>query len=159
MTAAWDDAGLLPIRQPHVLMSFFMFSANLGDPCAVTPAMLVSRPIGRAVLAALQALYDLVDPACRNMDPIVALDALAKSKRHRLIPLTHLFAPFARAGYPSPATPAPRGRGRAQPQKKRQRAAGSKIHGISSHAVAMAVSNRPSRRILFLYPERCFVDE
>jgi multiple sugar transport system substrate-binding protein len=47
----------------------------------------------------LQALADLVDPACRTMDPIAALNALADSKRHRIIPLTYLYAPFARDGY------------------------------------------------------------
>lgn len=99
MTAARDGAVLWPMRPPHILMGFFTLSANLGDPCAVTPGPLVSRPTGLAVLAALQALYDVVDPACRTMDPIAALDALADSNRHRLIPLTYLYAPFARAGY------------------------------------------------------------
>jgi multiple sugar transport system substrate-binding protein len=60
---------------------------------------LVSRPTGTAVLAALQALADLVDPACRSMDPIAALNALAESRRHRTIPLTYLYAPYARDGY------------------------------------------------------------
>jgi multiple sugar transport system substrate-binding protein len=51
------------------------------------------------VLAALQALSDLVDPACRTMDPIAALNALADSPRHRIIPLTYLYAPYAKEGY------------------------------------------------------------
>lgn len=49
----------------------------------------------------MQALADLVDPACRGMDPIAALDALADSKTHRVIPLTYLYAPNGHAGYRS----------------------------------------------------------
>ncbi len=99
MQAARDGAVIWPLRPPHVLMSFFTLCANLGDPCAVTPGALVARATGRQVLAAMQALADLVDPACRGMDPIAALDALAESPRHRLIPLTYLYAPYARAGH------------------------------------------------------------
>ncbi len=99
MTVARDGAVLWPLRPPHVLMGFFTLSANLGDPCAVTKGPLVSRKTGLAVLQALQALADLVDPACHAMDPIAALNALAVSSRHRIIPLTYLYAPYARDGY------------------------------------------------------------
>ena len=99
MAAARDGAVLWPLRPPHVLMSFFTLAANLGDPCAVTRGPLVGRRTGTAVLAALQALAEQVDPACRSMDPIAALNALAESGRHRLIPLTYLYAPYARDGY------------------------------------------------------------
>ncbi len=99
MKAARDRAVLWPLRPPHVLMGFFTLSANLGDPCAVTKGPLVSRQTGLAVLSALQALADLVDPTCRSMDPIAALNALAESPRHRIIPLTYLYAPYAREGY------------------------------------------------------------
>lgn len=99
MKAARDGAVLWPLRPPHVLMGFFTLSANLGDPCSVTKGPLVSRQTGLAILSALQALADLVDPACRSMDPIAALNALADSKRHRIIPLTYLYAPYAREGY------------------------------------------------------------
>lgn len=99
MEAARDGAVLWPLRPPHVMMGFFTLSANLGDPCAVTKGPLVGRKTGHAVLQALQALADLVDPACRMMDPIAALDALSESSRHRIIPLTYLYAPYARDGY------------------------------------------------------------
>lgn len=99
MSAARDGAVIWPLRPPHVLMCFFTLAANLGDPCAVTKGPLVDRKTGRTVLAAMQALADLVDPACRTMDPIAALDALADSRTHRLVPLTYLYAPYARAGY------------------------------------------------------------
>ena len=99
MAAARDGAVLWPLRPPHVLMSFFTLAANLGDPCAVTKGPLVARRTGAAVLEAMQALADLVDPACRAMDPIAALDALADSRTHRMIPLTYLYAPYAREGH------------------------------------------------------------
>lgn len=101
MQAAADGAVLWPLRPPHVLMSFFTLAANLGDPCAVTPGPLLARQTGQQVLAAMQALADMVDPACRAMDPIAALDALSESRSHRLIPLTYLYAPYARAGHRS----------------------------------------------------------
>lgn len=99
MQAAREGAVLWPLRPPHVLMGFYTLAANLGDPCAVTPGPLVGRATGLAVLAAMQALAECVDPACLGMDPIAALDALADSPRHHLIPLTYLYAPYARPGY------------------------------------------------------------
>jgi multiple sugar transport system substrate-binding protein len=99
MAAARDGAVIWPLRPPHVLMGFFTLAANLGDPCAVTKGPLVGRKTGMAALAALQALADLIDPVCRTMDPIAALNALSESREHRLVPLTYLYAPYARAGY------------------------------------------------------------
>lgn len=99
MQAARDGAVFWPLRPPHVLMSFFTLAANLGEPCAVTPGPVVPRATGQKVLAAMQALADLVDPACQAMDPIAALNALAESPKHRLIPLTYLYAPYGREGY------------------------------------------------------------
>lgn len=99
MQAAREGAALWPLRPPHVLMSFFTLAANMGEPCAVTPGPLVPRATGRQVLEAMQELADLVDPACLGMDPIAALDALAGSRSHRLIPLTYFYATYARVGY------------------------------------------------------------
>ncbi len=99
MDAAREGAVLWPLRPPHVLMRFFTQAANLGDPCAVTRGPLVSRPTGLAVLQAPRALADLVDLACRTMDPIAALNAFSDSRSHCMIPLTYLFAPYPRDGY------------------------------------------------------------
>lgn len=99
IAAARDGAVIWPLRPPHGLMSFFTLAANLGDPCAVTRGPLVGRPTGLAVLAALHALADRVDPACREMDPIAALNALSESRTHGIVPLTYLYAPYSRAGY------------------------------------------------------------
>jgi multiple sugar transport system substrate-binding protein len=99
MAAAREGVVLWPLRPPHVLMCFFTLAANLGDPCAVTRGRLLSHQTGLTVLSALQALAELVDPACRTMDPIAALNALSESQRHRIIPLTYFYAPYTREDY------------------------------------------------------------
>jgi multiple sugar transport system substrate-binding protein len=97
--AARDGAVIWPLRPPHVLMTLYTLAANLGAPCAVTRGPLIDREIGHRVLRALQALAELVDPACHQMDPIAALNALAESRTHRVIPLTYLYAPYGRENY------------------------------------------------------------
>lgn len=99
VAAARSDAVIWPLRPPHVLMSFFTLTANFGQPCAVTFGPLAPRDVGVAALAAMQTLFDLVDPACVTMDPIAALDALATGQRHSLVPLTYLYVPYGRTGY------------------------------------------------------------
>ncbi len=88
-----------PLRPPHVLMSFFTLAANLGTPCSVVPGRLLPRASGLRVLAAMQALSVHVDSVCDGMDPMAALDALADGDRFDLIPLTYLYATYARDGY------------------------------------------------------------
>lgn len=88
-----------PLRPPHVLMSFFTLAANIGAPCSVTPGGFIDKAKGQEVFDALQSLFDLVDPACQDMDPIAALDALAGDNGFAAAPLTYLYAPYASRGY------------------------------------------------------------
>jgi len=88
-----------PLRPPHDLMSFFTLAANIGASCAVVPGPLLSRVAGLRVLEALQALADLVDPACYAMDPIAALNAMSEGGRFRLCPHSYLYAPYGGQGY------------------------------------------------------------
>jgi multiple sugar transport system substrate-binding protein len=99
MLAARNNTVLLPLRPPHVLMCFFTLAANLGEPCAVTKGPLIERKTGLIALGALEALAALVDPVCQKMDPIAALDTLAESRSHSLIPLTYLYATYGRESY------------------------------------------------------------
>jgi len=99
LAMARDGRVVWPLRPPHGLMSFFTLAANIGAPCAVTPGPLLPRASGLRVMAALQALADLVDPACHAMDPIAALDALAEGRRFAMAPLTYLYATYGRPGY------------------------------------------------------------
>ncbi|SPF81594.1 extracellular solute-binding protein [Pseudoprimorskyibacter insulae] len=101
LTAARNGTVIWPLRPPHNLMSFFTLSANIGSPCAVTPGPLLPGAAGIMVLEAMQALHDLVDPACTGMDPIAALDALADSATLELAPYIYLYAPYGRTGYRS----------------------------------------------------------
>ncbi|WP_417260154.1 carbohydrate ABC transporter substrate-binding protein [Celeribacter sp.] len=88
-----------PLRPPHVLMSFFTLVANLGAAFPVTRGTPIDRSAGLTALVTMHALYEAVDPACRNMDPIAALDALADGDRFALCPLTYLYAPYSAEGY------------------------------------------------------------
>lgn len=88
-----------PLRAPHVLMSFFTLMANSGAPFPVTEHAPLNHPTAVKVLEAMQALVDVIDPACMAMDPIAALDALAQGDRFALSPLTYLYAPYGSEGY------------------------------------------------------------
>ncbi|MFW2543943.1 extracellular solute-binding protein [Primorskyibacter sp. 2E107] len=99
MREAQDGRVLWPLRPPHVLMSFFTLIANTGSAFPVTRDLPLDRGAAKRILDVMQALADLVDPACHGMDPIAALDALAEGDRFALIPLTYLYAPYAKNGY------------------------------------------------------------
>jgi multiple sugar transport system substrate-binding protein len=99
LVAAQSGHVVWPMRPPHVLMSFFTQAANIGSPCAVTPGPLLDRSAGQKVLAFLQHVYGLLDPACRDMDPIAALDALAEGNTFSVCPLVYLYAPYGAQGY------------------------------------------------------------
>ena len=90
---------VVPLRPPHVLMCFFSLMANAGTPFPVTKGCAIDRAAASATMAQLQALSDLVDPACHRMDPIAAYDALADGDRFALCPLGYLYAPYATSGY------------------------------------------------------------
>lgn len=99
LTLARERRVVWPLRPPHVLMSFFTLMANLGAPFPVTRNAPLDRAAATLVLARMQALADLIDPACRDMDPINALDALAEGDRFAFCPLTYLYAPYGAEGY------------------------------------------------------------
>ncbi|PKR60216.1 extracellular solute-binding protein [Thalassospira lohafexi] len=90
-----------PLRAPHVLMSFFTLLANHGAPFPVTRHAQIDSTAARDVIAAMQTLVSLVDPACFDMDPIAALDALADGDQFALCPFVYLYAPYGRVGYRS----------------------------------------------------------
>ncbi|MBV6638236.1 MAG: extracellular solute-binding protein [Mameliella sp.] len=99
MAEARDGRVVWPLRPPHVLMSFFTLMANTGSAFPVTRDLPIDRAAAKRTLEAMQALADLVDPACHQMDPIAALDALSEGDRFALIPYTYLYAPYAKDDY------------------------------------------------------------
>lgn len=100
---ARDGRVVWPLRPPHVLMSFFTLMGNIGAPCAVTKGPFCDLKSAYFVMEFMQNIYDAIDPVCKDMDPIAALDALADSDRFALSPLTYLYAPYASTGYRSNA--------------------------------------------------------
>ncbi|WP_343313418.1 extracellular solute-binding protein [Brucella sp. BE17] len=82
---SWDEvlclarAGkvLLPLRPPHSLMSFFTLAANSETPC-VTGGEFIGLDAGIRVFGQLLEIAALIDPACFDMDPIAAFEAMAK---------------------------------------------------------------------------------
>lgn len=98
---ARDGRVVWPLRPPHVLMSFFTLMANQGKPFPIVKGDRIDKQAGEQTLELMQALFDAVDPACREMDPIAALDALAEGTHFALSPLVYLYAPYARQGYKS----------------------------------------------------------
>ncbi len=99
VSLARDGKVIWPLRSPHILMSFFTLMGNIGSPCSVVPGSFAAPEAALKVLGAMQTVYDAIDPECRAMDPIAALDALAGSKTHALIPLTYLYKGYANPAY------------------------------------------------------------
>ncbi len=90
---------VLPMRSPHALMCFLTLAANIGQPASTTPGDdWVEAAAGERALHAIRTVTAHIDDACYQMDPIDALDALAKGTRYRLSPLVYLYARFAQAG-------------------------------------------------------------
>lgn len=90
----------LPLRPPHVLMSFFTFAGNLGRPCSVTGPLLIDSATGIEVYERIAELADLVDPICLEQDPIAVFEAMAlEDSKIACAPLIYGYASYARAGF------------------------------------------------------------
>ncbi|MCA0996682.1 extracellular solute-binding protein [Alloyangia pacifica] len=99
MRLAAEGRVMIPLRPPHVLMSFYTLCANLGHPCRVTQdAPFVDRAGGRDALALLRDLAQRVDPACYEMDPIEVLAHMAQSDRIACAPLIYGYISYALPG-------------------------------------------------------------
>ena len=68
----------IPLRPPHVLMSFFTLAGNLGRPCSITGPALIDSATGIAVYERIAELAALVDPICLEQDPIAVFEAMAQ---------------------------------------------------------------------------------
>lgn len=96
---ARDGKVICALRPPHVLMTFFSLMANGGTPFPVSRGAPFPHAAALATLAHLQALSDLLDPACHGMDPINVYDALVDGDRFALSPFGYLYAPYGKTGY------------------------------------------------------------
>jgi len=86
--ATWREAldlarkglAILPMRPPHSLMVIYTLTANLGRPCAVAGPDLFDRDIGVQAIEMTREFVGLCDPAGFEMDPIAALERMARSE-------------------------------------------------------------------------------
>jgi multiple sugar transport system substrate-binding protein len=104
----WDEAlelarrGLAccPMRPPHSLMIMYTLSANLGSPCESEATDLFDRETGELAIEQMRELCDWIGPACFDMDPITALEAMAEAdSRIAVAPLIYGYVSYARAGF------------------------------------------------------------
>jgi multiple sugar transport system substrate-binding protein len=87
----------VPLRPPHVLMSFFTLTANAGHACRNDGrGPLVKRETGIAALQQLARLAALIDPACFGWDPIDVLERMAHDDTYACAPLIYGYVSYAR---------------------------------------------------------------
>ncbi len=97
---ARDGRVMLPLRPPHVLMSFFTLAGNLGTPCSVERGPMVAREDGARVVTMLAEIARLVDPACFTMDPIAVYEEMATpASRCADAPLIYGYVNYALDGF------------------------------------------------------------
>jgi multiple sugar transport system substrate-binding protein len=97
---AKSGAVALPLRAPHVLMSFFTLAGNLGRPCSVTGPSLIDSATGIEVYERIAELASRVDPVCFERDPIGVFEAMAEpDSRIACAPLIYGYVSYALAGF------------------------------------------------------------
>jgi multiple sugar transport system substrate-binding protein len=90
----------LPLRPPHVLMSFFTLAGNLGHPCAVAGPELIANKDGVEAYDCLAELAARVDLVCFEQDPIAVYERMAQSdSKIACVPLTYGYVSYALAGF------------------------------------------------------------
>jgi len=106
--ATWDDIMilasegrvLLPLRAPHALMTFFTLAANIGRPCAAEEGRLIEAEAGKRVYDMMRELVDRLPPACFEMDPIDASEAMAgEDAVHACIPYAFGYISYGCEGF------------------------------------------------------------
>jgi multiple sugar transport system substrate-binding protein len=90
----------IPLRPPHVLMTFFTLAGNLGTPCAVSGPELIPVEAGVAVYDRIAELLALVDPIAFAQDPIAVFEAMAQpGSAIACAPLIYGYVSYARDGF------------------------------------------------------------
>jgi multiple sugar transport system substrate-binding protein len=100
MDLACQGRVLLPLRSPHALMTFYTLAANLGTPCSTANGDLIDAAAGAKVYNLLAQLAAHLDPACFDMDPIAASEAMASAdSRAACIPYLYGYVSYAWQGF------------------------------------------------------------
>lgn len=97
---AADGRVLVPLRNPHAIMTFFTLAANLGTPCATGPEILLDREAGEKVYERMLRLVSLTPSEAFGMDPIEASETMARGdSRIVAIPYTYGYVSYALDGF------------------------------------------------------------
>ena len=90
----------LPLRSPHVLMSFFTLAGNLGHPCAVTAPQLIDVRAGVEVYDRITELAAYLDPICFEQDPIAVFESMTLPDfKIACAPLIYGYVSYAADGF------------------------------------------------------------
>ncbi|WBU59907.1 extracellular solute-binding protein [Paracoccus albus] len=93
---ARDGRVAIPLRAPHVLMSFLTLVANSGNPVRTNGrGQFIERHAGVTALDRLAALVNLIDPDCFNWDPIDVLERMARDDSIACAPLIYGYVSYA----------------------------------------------------------------
>ncbi|MBB4566600.1 multiple sugar transport system substrate-binding protein [Rhizobium leucaenae] len=91
---------ILPMRPPHVLMTFFTLAAHLGTPCSVEGPECIARADGEAVLDWMARLVGGMDVKCYDMDPIAVFDLMSQPDcPYEVVPFTYGYVSYSFAGF------------------------------------------------------------
>lgn len=100
MDLAQQGCVMVPLKNPHAIMTFFTLAANLGMPCAQDDDVLVDRATGEHVYDLMRQLVALMPADSFDMDPIDASEAMARSdSRIAVIPYTYGYVSYAIEGF------------------------------------------------------------
>ncbi|MET0543096.1 MAG: carbohydrate ABC transporter substrate-binding protein [Variovorax sp.] len=90
----------LPLRAPHSLMCFYTLCAQRGAPPRVEGPDLFEAGVAAEVFEQLREIAGLVDPACREMDPIAVFVAMSRPEaRIDCVPLIYGYVNYAWDGF------------------------------------------------------------
>lgn len=90
---------LWPTKPVDAMSSFLTLVAQRGGAVCVAPEHFVARELGREVLAFMGTLSDLVEPACREENPIETAERLAGGDQWCYAPLAFGYVNYSREGF------------------------------------------------------------
>ncbi|MEF0862298.1 MULTISPECIES: extracellular solute-binding protein [Rhizobium] len=91
---------ILPMRSPHVLMTFFTLAAHLGTPCSVEGPECIAKADGEAVLDWMARIVGGMDAKCYDMDPIAVFDLMSQPDcPYDVVPFVYGYVSYSFAGF------------------------------------------------------------
>lgn len=91
---------ILPMRSPHVLMTFLTLAAHLGAPCSIDRPEFIARADGEAVLDWMARIVGGMDISCYDMDPIAVFDLMSEpDSPYDVTPFIYGYVSYSFAGF------------------------------------------------------------